>query len=136
MRPERPDAWLSKPFEMDALLTSVRGLLGLREEAERRAGGGARPGPSARWVPLGPGLEAAEAPGPGKAAARWVRVARGADAAWPASSQRTGLLVVEGSLQLDGEARSAPGWAYVSPGRPVRLASPTGCLVLALALPA
>lgn len=127
LRPHEPDAVLAKPFPIEDMLGLVERFLRLRGEVERLATGRAPPEES--WREVAPGIWTSEEPG----GRLWMRMAPGTGASRPMPRGRTGVMLLEGSLEVEGERRVGPQYFYLSAG-PRELRTREGCLAVALAL--
>jgi DNA-binding NtrC family response regulator len=122
MRPHEPDAVLAKPFQIDDMLGLVERFLALHSGVERLATGQV-PAESA-WQEVSPGIRMAEEPG----GRLWTRMAPGVSR--PMYRGRTGVMLLEGSLEVEGERRVGPQDLYLSAGAR-ELRTQEGCLTVA-----
>ncbi|QRK06498.1 response regulator [Archangium violaceum] len=127
LRPHEPDAVLAKPFQIDDMLALVERFAGLRGEVERAAAG---PVPAeGAWTQVAEGIRMFEEPG----GRLWARMAPGTSHPRPAHRGGTGVMLVEGSLEVEGERRVARQYFYLSAG-PREARTHEGCLAVSLAL--
>ncbi|WP_257449536.1 response regulator [Archangium lipolyticum] len=126
MRPHEPDAVVPKPFQIDDMLGLVERFLSLRSEVERLVGQAA---PEGAWKEAAAGVQAVEEPG----GRLWVRMEAGTSLPRPLHRGRSGMVVLEGSLEVDGERRERHQYLYLSAG-PREVRTREGCLAVSLAL--
>ena len=126
LRPHEPDAVLAKPFQIDDMLGLVERFLALHGGVERLATGPVPP--ESAWQEVTPGIRMVEEPG----GRLWTRMAPGAGVSRPAHRGRMGVLVLEGSLEVDGERRVGPHYFYMAAGAR-ELRTQEGCLIVAQA---
>jgi CheY-like chemotaxis protein len=131
LAPLRPDAQLTKPFQLEDVLGLVERFLALRTRAQQA---GEAPPPEGSWEAQGAQLEVLRAPG-----ATWLRLAAGARLPWPQAQAHTqggpcGVLVVEGVLELNGQRRGAAQYFYVPADGGCEAATREGCLAVSLPL--
>jgi CheY-like chemotaxis protein len=127
LRPHEPDAVLSKPFQIDEMMELVERFLSLRRAVEQLAAG--RVPPAEAWTEAAPGLQAVEEPG----GPLWVRMAPGVGSSRPMQRGRSGVMLLEGELEVDGERRVGPHYFYLAAG-PREVRTHAGCLAVSLAL--
>ncbi|WNG37025.1 response regulator [Archangium violaceum] len=127
LRPHEPDVVIAKPFQIDDMLGLVERFVGLRGEVERAASG---PVPAeGAWTQVAEGIRMVEEPG----GRLWVRMAPGTSHPRPVHRGGTGVMLVEGSLEVEGERRVARQYFYLSAG-PREARTHEGCLAVSLAL--
>ncbi len=127
LRPHEPDEVLRKPFQLDDIISLVERFVGLCRDTERVAGQG--PPPGAAWNEVAPGVSTWESPeGP-----RWWKLAPGARQVRPAARGRMGMVVCQGSLEVEGERREGAQYLYLAAG-PREVGSAEGCLAVSLPL--
>lgn len=124
-----PDAVLAKPFQIDDVVALVERFLGLRREAEGLWAARGKP-PEDGWAEVARGVRVAEVE-PGRAS--WVRLAPGAGYSLPLNGGGTGVLLLEGELEVEGEQRVGPQFFYLAAG-PREASTREGSLALLLAL--
>ncbi|PTL80998.1 response regulator [Vitiosangium sp. GDMCC 1.1324] len=127
LRSHEPDAVVAKPFQIDDLLALVERFVGLRREVERVAAGSVPP--EEAWTGVAEGVRIAEEPG----GRLWLRMEPGASQHRPAHRGRTGMMLLEGSLEVDGERRERHQYFYLAAG-PREVRTLDGCLAVSLAL--
>lgn len=127
LRPHEPDAVLAKPFQIEDMMALVERFVGLRREVERVAAGPVPP-PGAAWTEVAAGIQTLEEGG-----CQWVRMAPGASHPRPVFRGRSGVMLLEGSLEVDGERRAGHQYFYLSAG-PREVRTHEGCLAVSLAL--
>ncbi len=127
--PFEPDAVLAKPFQIDDVVALVERFLGLRREVEALWAARGKP-PAEGWVEVSEGVRVAEAE-PGRAS--WVRLAPGTGFPLQMHGGRTGVLLLEGELVVEGERRVGPQFFYLAAG-PREASTREGSLALLLAL--
>jgi CheY-like chemotaxis protein len=126
LRPHEPDAVLAKPFQIDDILELVERFVGLRREVERAVG---RAPPEGAWTEVAAGVWTFEEPG----GCSWMRMEPGASHSRPVPRGRAGGVVLEGSLEVEGERRVGHQYFYLAAG-PRELRTREGCLAVSLAL--
>lgn len=127
LRPHEPDAVLAKPFQIDDVLELVGRFVGLKTEVERAASGGVPP--EGTWAEVAAGVRVLEEPG----GRMWVRMEPGASLSRPVHRGRTGVMVVEGSLEVEGERRVGHQYFFLAAG-PREVRTHEGCLAVSQAL--
>src|SRR6218665_3814033 len=130
LMPHTPDAVLNKPFQLEEMMALVERFVGLRREVERRAAGRV-PSEEAWTVEPSPGVRLAEAPDGGL----WMRMAPGTTHSLRAQVTGAGMLLLEGSLEVDGESRGRDQYFFLSAG-PREVRTHEGCLAVSLTLSA
>ncbi|MET0401130.1 MAG: response regulator [Cystobacter sp.] len=130
LRPHEPDAVLHKPFQIEDMMELVERFGRLRHEAERLAATSVPPEDAWMTEPT-TGVRLAHRPDGGL----WLRLAPGSSHRQPAHRGRLTMVVVEGSLEVDGEARARGAPFYVAAG-PHELRTQEGCLAVAIPLSA
>ena len=125
LRPHEPDAVVAKPFQIDDMLGVVERFLTLRSEVERLVGQAA---PEGAWKEAAAGVQAVEEPG----GRLWVRMEAGTSLPRPLHRGRAGMMVLEGSLEVEGERRERHQYFYLSAG-PREVRTREGCLAVSLA---
>jgi DNA-binding response OmpR family regulator len=128
LRPHEPDAVLHKPFQIEDMLALVERFVRLRREVERVAAAGVPPEEAWTTEPT-PGVRLAR----GADGGLWLRMAPGTSHRQPEQRGRSGMMVVEGSLVVDGETRGRAFPFYVAAG-PHELRTPEGCLAVSFPL--
>ncbi len=126
LRPHEPDAVLAKPFQIEDILGLVERFVGLRQQVAQAAERGCPPG---TWTEVAAGVQTLEEPG----GCLWVRMAPGASHARPVNRGRVGMVVVEGSLEVEGERRGPHQYFYLAAG-PREVRTHEGCLAVSIAL--
>ncbi|WP_375764715.1 response regulator [Archangium gephyra] len=126
LRPHEPDVVLAKPFQIDDILGMVERFVGLRQQVVKA---GERGPPRGTWTEVGAGVRTLEEPD----GSLWVRMEPGASHARPVHRGRVGAMVVEGSLEVEGERRTRHQYFYLSAG-PREVRSHEGCLAVSMAL--
>jgi CheY-like chemotaxis protein len=124
LRPHEPDAVLNKPFQIEDMMLLVERFVRLRREVERLAAGDVPPEESWTTEPTGPRLS--QRPDGGL----WMRLAPGTSHRPPVSRGHA-VLVVEGSLEVDGETRGRDHYFFLAAG-PRELRTHEGCLAVSL----
>jgi DNA-binding response OmpR family regulator len=124
LRPHEPDAVLNKPFQIEDMMLLVERFVRLRREVERLAAGAVPPEDA--WTTDATGLRLSQRPD----GAVWLRLAPGASHRSPASRGHAAL-VVEGSLEVDGETRGREHYFFLAAG-PRELRTQEGCLAVSL----
>ena len=127
LRPHEPDAVLAKPFQIEDMLELVGRFVGLKNEVTRAAAGGVPP--EGVWTEVGAGVRVLEEPG----GRLWVRMEPGVSLSRPVHRGRTGVMVVEGSLEVEGERRVGQQYFFLAAG-PREVRTHEGCLAVAQAL--
>ncbi len=127
LRPHEPDAVLAKPFQIDEMLTLVERFTQLMSEVDQAARG---PVPSeGAWTEVAEGVRVLQDPG----GRLWVRMAPGVVHPRSVYLGRSGVMLLEGSLEVEGERRVGHQYFYLSAG-PRELRTHDGCLAVSLAL--
>jgi DNA-binding NtrC family response regulator len=129
LKPHLPDAVINKPFQLDDILRLVERFVRLWRELARQG--------AERRVPEESGWTEQGAAGVRRACsaegARWWRLAPGASLVLSAEEMRSGMLVLEGSLEVEGERRERNQTFFLSAG-PREVRSLEGCLAVSLTL--
>ncbi|MFY0576871.1 response regulator [Cystobacter fuscus] len=110
LRPHEPDAVLNKPFQIEDMMLLVERFVRLRREVERPAAGAVPPEDTWTTEPT-TGLRLSQRPDGGL----WMRLAPGASHRSPVSRGHAAL-VVEGSLEVDGETRGRDHYFFLAAG--------------------
>ncbi|MCY1078334.1 response regulator [Archangium lansingense] len=126
LRPHEPDAVLAKPFQIDDILALVERFVGLGTQVEQAAKRGP---PAGTWTEVAAGFQVLEESG----GCVWARMAPGASYSRPALRGRSGVMVVEGSLEVEGERRVGHQYFYLAAG-PREVRTHEGCLAVSMAL--
>lgn len=126
LRPHEPDAVLAKPFQIDDFLVLVERFVGLRKQVAQAAERGC---PQGTWLEVAAGVQTLEEPD----GCLWVRMAPGASHPRPVHRGRMGVVVVEGSLEVEGERRVEHQYFYLAAG-PREVRTHEGCLAVSVAL--
>ncbi|HEY0095427.1 MAG TPA: response regulator [Archangium sp.] len=126
LRPHEPDVVLAKPFQIDDILGLVERFVGLRQQVLKAAGRGE---PRGTWTEVGAGVRMLEEPD----GSLWVRMEPGASHVRPVHRGRAGVMVVEGSLEVEGEQRTKHQYFYLSAG-PREVRTHEGSLAVSRAL--
>jgi len=126
LRPHEPDVVLAKPFQIEDILGMVERFVALRQQVVRAAERGP---PQGTWTELAAGVRTVEEPD----GCRWVRMEPGAGHARPMHRGRAGGVVVEGSLEVEGERRVKQQYFYLAAG-PREVRTHEGCLAVFMAL--
>jgi hypothetical protein len=93
---------------------------------ERAAERGCPPG---TWAEVAVGVQTLEEPG----GCLWLRMAPGTGHVGPVHRGRVGMMVVEGSLEVEGERRVGHQYFYLAAG-PREVRTHEGCLAVSIAL--
>ncbi|ATB39702.1 transcriptional regulator [Cystobacter fuscus] len=125
LRPHEPDAVLNKPFQIEDMMLLVERFVRLRREVERLAAGDVPPEDAWTTEPT-TGLRLSQRPDGGS----WLRLAPGSTYRPPVSRGRAAL-VVEGSLEVDGETLGRDHYFFLATG-PRELRTQEGCLAVSL----
>ncbi|EPX56676.1 response regulator [Cystobacter fuscus DSM 2262] len=125
LRPHEPDAVLNKPFQIEDMMLLVERFVRLRREVERLAAGAVPPEDAWTTEPT-TGLRLSQRPDGGL----WMRLAPGANHRSPGGRGHAAL-VVEGSLEVDGETRGRDHYFFLAAG-PRELRTQEGCLAVSL----
>ncbi|WP_239576548.1 response regulator [Archangium primigenium] len=128
LAPHVPDAVLTKPFQLEDMLALVERFVALRREVARRAAGPV-PAESAWTEAATPGVRLAQ----GADGGEWLRLAPGAAHAPCARDPRLGMMLLEGSLEVEGESRGREQYLFLSAG-PREVRTQEGCLAVSLPL--
>jgi CheY-like chemotaxis protein len=126
LRPHEPDAVLSKPFQIEDILNLVERFVTLRQQVEKAA---ERVPPGEGWTEVAAGVRLLEEPG----GCQWVRMEPGVSHGRPVYRGRAGMVVVEGSLEVEGERRMGHQYFYLAAG-PREVRTHEGCLAVSMAL--
>ncbi|WNG57831.1 response regulator [Archangium gephyra] len=126
LRPHEPDAVLAKPFQIEDILDLVERFVTLRQQVETAA---RREPPREGWTEVVAGVRVVEEPG----GCLWVRMEPGAGHGRPVHRGQAGLMVVEGSLEVEGERRTGHQYFYLAAG-PREVRTHEGCLAVSMAL--
>ena len=126
LRPHEPDVVLAKPFQIDDILGMVERFVGLRQQVVRAAERGP---PQGAWTEVAAGVRTLEEPD----GLLWVRMEPGASHPRPVHRGRAGVMVVEGSLEVEGEQRMKHQYFYLSAG-PREVRTHEGWLAVSMAL--
>lgn len=127
LRPHEPDAVLAKPFQIEDVFELVGRFVELTDEVTRAASAGEPP--DGAWTELGPGVRSLEEPG----GRLWLRMEPGASLSRPLHKGGAGMMVVEGSLEVEGERRVGRQYFFLSAG-PRGVRTHEGCLAVSQAL--
>ncbi|MFL5351865.1 response regulator [Archangium sp.] len=127
LRPHEPDAVLAKPFLIEDVFGLVERFIGLKNEVTRAAAGGAPP--DGAWTEVGAGVRVLEEPD----GRLWIRMEPGVSLSRPVHRGRTGVMVVEGSLEVEGERRVGQQYFFLAAG-PREVRTHEGCLAVSQAL--
>lgn len=127
LRPHEPDAVLAKPFQIEDVFDLVGRFVGLENEVARAAAGGMPSGGS--WTEVGAGVQVWEEPG----GRLWLRMEPGASLSRPLHRVGAGMMVVEGSLEVEGERRVGQQYFFLSAG-PREVRTHERCLAVSQAL--
>jgi DNA-binding response OmpR family regulator len=130
LRPHEPDAVLNKPFQIEDMMLLVERFVRLRREVERLAAGGVPTGDTWTTEPS-TGLRLLQRPDGGL----WMRMGPGMSHRQPEHRGRAGMVLLEGSLEVDGETLGRDHYFYLAAG-PRELRTPEGCLAVSLPLDA
>ncbi|HYO52342.1 response regulator [Archangium sp.] len=125
LRPHEPDAVLAKPFQIDDMLELVEDFVGLRREVERAAAG--RVPTEGAWTEVAAGVRTFEDP----SGCLWMRMEPGASHPRPVHRGSAGGVVLEGSLEVEGERRVGHQYFYLAAG-PREVLTHEGCLAVSL----
>jgi CheY-like chemotaxis protein len=125
LRPHEPDVVLAKPFQIDDILGMVERFVGLRQQVVRAAERGP---PQGTWTEVAAGVRTLEEP----EGCLWVRMEPGTQPR-PLHRGRAGGVVVEGSLEVEGERRVKHQYFYLAAG-PREVRTHEGCLAVFMAL--
>ncbi|KFA93127.1 response regulator [Archangium violaceum] len=126
LRPHEPDAVLAKPFQIEDILDLVERFVTLRQQVETAA---RREPPREGWTEEAAGVRVVEEPG----GCLWVRMEPGVSQGRPVNRGRAGFMVVEGSLEVEGERRTGHQYFYLAAG-PREVRTHEGCLAVSMAL--
>jgi CheY-like chemotaxis protein len=126
LRPHEPDAVLAKPFQIEDILGLVERFVTLRQQVARAA---ERVPPREGWTEVAAGVRVLEEPG----GCAWVRMEPGVNPGRQAYRGRAGMMVVEGSLEVEGERRAGHEYFYLAAG-PREVRTHEGCLAVSMAL--
>ncbi|HEX5753534.1 MAG TPA: response regulator [Archangium sp.] len=126
LRPHEPDAVLAKPFQIEDILDLVERFVTLRTQVETAA---KRVPPGEGWTEVAAGVRVVEEPG----GCQWLRMEPGASQGRPVYRGRSGMVVVEGSLEVEGERRTGHQYFYLAAG-PREVRTHEGCLAVSMAL--
>lgn len=126
LRPHEPDMVLAKPFQIEDILGMVERFAGLRQQVVRAAERGP---PQGTWAEVAAGVRTLEEPD----GCLWVRMEPGVSHPRPVHRGRAGGVVVEGSLEVEGERRVKHQYFYLAAG-PREVRTHEGCLAVFMAL--
>ena len=90
------------------------------------------PDGAAGWTELAPGARTAASQA--TAPSTWVRLTAEADFQWRRPACAEGLLLTEGSLELDGERYAAPCYLFLAVGASPRCKTRTGAVAVCVPL--
>jgi DNA-binding response OmpR family regulator len=132
LEPFQADVILSKPFQLEEMMALVERFLGLRREVERLSK--ERP-PESGWAEAATGVQVLTVSrGQPEQAMSWVRLQPGASYSWAHLRARSGALLVQGDLELEGERSQSPHYFFLSTGQSPVARSQQGGLVFLLPL--
>ena len=127
LKPHAPDAVLNKPFQLDDILLLVERFVRLWRELARQ-GAERRVPEDGAWTEQG-GVRL----GRGAEGTRWWHLAPGTSLVPSVEQMRSGVLVLEGALEVEGERRARGETFFLSAG-PREVRSLEGCLAVSLTL--
>ena len=132
LEPLEADAVLAKPFQLEDMMALVERFLGLRGDLDRLSRG---PPPEAGWKQEAPGVNILQLAGAGIGQPlTWIRMDPGASYAWTHHRGRSGVLVVEGELEMEGERQPAPRYLFLGARQLPAARTAKGCLAVSLAM--
>lgn len=129
LRPFEPDAVLTKPFQIDDMLSLVETFRDLRASLEKVNEGSWRerlPEEGKDWTEVAAGVQLLERQ---PRQLSWLRMAPGSTFRWKVHGGRVGVMLLEGELEVEGERRVGSQYFYLAAG-PREARTREGCLAV------